>query len=516
MCKIDKYLLLHLRIMGDSVGMECGVFSAIDFEGNPIFPHVYWGMRAQNHRGHQSHGFLTFDGKFNVYRNLDLIPKIKKKDIQEWLDRLPGHVGIGNVRYTTSGRLDEEALIRGTQPVLVDTGKLRLAVSFNGNIVNTVQLKKEICNTFPDFSYECDAEIVCEKLAIELIRGSDLRSAVRACMEEVEGAFSVSGITQEGELFAFKDPYGLRPLCSGCSPDGKVCAFSSETVGLDINGFDHGFEIEPGEFVMATKEGFEREQVVTKKQKALCAFEFAYFARPDSKLNGKYVYEVREEFGRNLGREYSDIVKGADLILSLPETSDDAAFGLHEETGMRWERCARRHRYVTDRAFILLSQERYSTINRKINIVDHKLAGKNLIVVDDSIVRGDTTKVLVEKMRKMGAKKIHLFITFPRIIGPCFYGIAMATYGELIGSTREPDEIAKAIGADSVNYQSIDGFVKATGMQKDELCFGCVTGKYPTPLAQRLASWMRRRFEGGHKETGRIYEIDVENLAKNE
>ncbi len=500
--------------MDDSVGMECGVFSAIDFERNPIFPYVYWGMRAQNHRGHQSHGFLTFDGKFNVHRSLDLIPKIKKKDTQEWLTRLPGHIGIGNVRYTTSGRLDEEALIRGTQPVTVETDKVKLAVSFNGNIVNTVQLKKELCKTFPDFSYECDAELICRKLAIELSQGRELQSAVKTCMEEVEGAFSVSGITQEGDLFAFKDPYGLRPLCSGCNPDEKICAFSSETVGLDINGIQHGFEVKPGEFVTATKGGFEREQIVPTTRKAMCAFEFAYFARPDSKLNGKYVYEVREGFGRNLGKEYSDIVKDSDLILSLPETSDDAAFGLHEKTGLRWERCTRRHRYVTDRAFILLSQERYSTINRKINIVDHKLAGKNLIVIDDSIVRGDTTRVIVEKMRRLGAKKINLFITFPRIIGPCFYGIDMATYGELIGSTREPEEIARVIGADSVNYQSIDSFVKATGMREDELCFGCVTGKYPTALAQRLANWMRRRFESGHKETGRIYEIDVENLAE--
>lgn len=499
--------------MDDSVGMECGVFGAIDFKKKPIFPHVYWGMRAQNHRGHQSHGFLTFNSKFHVYRNLDLIPKIKKKDIQEWLTRLPGHVGIGNVRYTTSGRQNEEALIKGTQPMTVETEKLRLAVSFNGNIVNTGQLKKELCKTFRNFSYECDAELICRKLAVGLMKSHDLQSAVKKCMEEVEGAFSVSGITQEGDLFAFKDPYGLRPLCTGCNSHGNICAFSSETVGLDINGFNQGFEVKPGEFVLATKGGFEREHLVANRRKALCAFEFAYFARPDSKLNGKYVYEVREGFGRNLGREYSDIVKDADLVLSLPETSDDAAFGLHEETGLRWERGTRRHRYVTDRAFILLSRERYSTINRKINIVDHKFAGKNLIVVDDSIVRGDTTRVVVEKMRKLGAKKIHLFITFPRIIGPCFYGIDMATYGELIGSTREPEQIAKVIGADSVNYQSMDGFVKATGMQKDELCFGCVTGEYPTPLAQRLANWMHRKFENGYEEKGRIYEIDVENLV---
>ncbi len=499
--------------MENSVGMDCGVFSAIDFKRKPIFPYVYWGMRAQNHRGHQSHGFLSFDGRFHTHHSLDLIPKIKKNDIQQWLDRLPGYIAIGNVRYTTSGKLDEEALIRGTQPVLVKKGKLKLAISFNGNVVNTVQQKKELCKAFPDFSYECDAELICRKLAVELVEKRDLQSAVKSCMNEIEGAFSVTGITPDGNLFAFKDVHGLRPLCGGCDHDRNVRAFSSETVGLDINDFVRDFEIRPGELVMATKDGFEHDQLVATRKKAFCAFEFAYFARPDSKLNGKYVYEVREKFGRNLGNEYPDIVKDADLILSLPETSDDAAFGLQDGTELRWERCTRRHRYVTDRAFILLSRERYSTINRKINIIDHKLEGKNLIVVDDSIVRGDTTRVVVEKMRRLGVKKVHLLITFPRILGPCFYGVDMATYGELIGSTREPEEIAQAIGADTVNYQSLDGFVKATGMKKDELCFGCVTGQYPTPMAQRLANWMRRRFESGHKETGRIYEVNVENIT---
>jgi amidophosphoribosyltransferase len=276
---------------------------------------------------------------------------------------------------------------------------------------------------------------------------------------------------------------------------------------LDINDIDHNFELNPGELVIATKEEFKREQLVDSSKKALCAFEFAYFARPDSRMNGKYVYEVREAFGQNLGREYADIAKKCDLIISLPETSDDAAFGLHEETGLRWERATRRHRYVSERAFILLPQERYATIDKKINILDHKLNGKKIIVVDDSIVRGDTTRVVVEKLRKIGVKEIHLFITFPRIIGPCPYGIDMATYSELIGATHGPEEIAEKIGADSVNYQSFEGFVRATGFRRDELCFGCAAGNYPTPLADRLAKKMREQFDKGYKEIGRLYEL---------
>jgi len=482
----------------------CGVFGVQDFEGRKVFPYIYWGLRSQNHRGHQSHGFLTFDGEFHVHRGLDLVPKIGREEIQGWLDRLPGHVGIGNIRYTTSGKTDEQSLVRGAQPLLIQSEKIGVAISFNGNIVNNSQLRRELKKKFPDFFCECDADLICRKLFMGMKNGG-LVSSVRACMREIEGAFSIAGVTKNGELFAFKDPHGIRPLCCGHSEDHKIHAISSETVGLDINGFEHGFEVRPGELVTASKDGFTREQLIRGEKKALCGFEFAYFSRPDSTLEKKHVYEVREDFGRNLGRE-SDIAKKVDMVMSIPETGDDAAYGLHEETGVRWERASRRHRYVTERAFILLQRERYSTIDRKVNILDRKIRGKSIAVVEDSIVRGDTTKVIVEKLRKHGAKKVHMFITFPRIISPCFYGIDMATYGELIGARYGPEEIAKIIGADTVNYQSLDDFVRATGLKREELCLGCVTGKYPTPLAQKMADEMKEKFEKGFKETGRIYE----------
>jgi amidophosphoribosyltransferase len=239
----------------------------------------------------------------------------------------------------------------------------------------------------------------------------------------------------------------------------------------------------------------------------LCAFEFAYFARPDSRLGKRFVYEIREEFGRNLTREYPEITKDADLIVSMPETGDDIAYGVHEITGLRWERSIRRHRYVTERAFILLPEERQATIDRKINLLAQKIKGKRILVTEDSIVRGDTTKVVVEKLRRLGATKVHLLITYPRITGPCFYGIDMARYAELIGFRRTPEEIAKEIGADSVNYQSIEGYVKSVDMNEDDLCMACVTGRYPTPLAQKMADEMRANVQKGHKETGRVYEV---------
>jgi len=495
--------------MQDELKIACGVFAAKNLENRPVFSYIYWGLRAQNHRGHQSHGFLTYkDGKFHVHRNLDLVPKIKTSAIQEWFGRLPGSIGIGNVRYTTSGKCDEKSLIKGTQPVTATKNGSKVAISFNGNVVNTFQLRKEIDKKFHRFAYECDSDLICHKLLIELVKRKDLASAVKACMQEVEGAFSVAGITEKGDFFAFKDPHGIRPLCAGHSPDGSTYVFSSETVSLDINGFERDFELEPGELVIVSKNGFERQKLVKDSRKAFCAFEFAYFARPDSRFDDKYVYEVREEFGRNLVKENPDAVKDADMILSVPETGDDSALGVHEASGIRWERASRRHRYVTERAFLLLSKDRTSTIDRKINILGPKVKGKRIIVTEDSIVRSDTTRVIVEKMRRMGAKKVYVFVTFPRIVGPCLYGIDMATYGQLIGSRHSTEEIAKIIGADAVCYQSLEGLVRATGFKQDELCMACLTGKYPTPLAQKIADVMKKRFSEGYEETGRLYEIE--------
>ena len=468
---------------------------------------MYWGLRAQNHRGHQSHGFLTFnEARFYSYKNLDLVPKIKTRAIHEWLERLPGRVGIGNVRYTTSGKCDDESIVQGTQPMTAEANGFKIAVSFNGNIVNTKQLLEEIKHHFPSFSCSCDSDLVCNKLLLELKNGKDLAAAVKATMLSLDGAFSVLGITGDGTFFAFKDPHGIKPLCAGRSADGKTLAFSSETVSLEINGFERDFELEPGELVIASRDGFMRRQLIENPRKAFCCFEFAYFARPDSRFNGKYVYEIREDFGRNIVKEFPEISKDADIVISVPETGDDPAMGVHEASGLRWERASRRHRYVTERAFILLNNERYSTIDRKVNILGSKVTGKRVIVCEDSIVRGDTTKVIIEKLRKSGAKKVYMFVTFPRIIGPCFYGIDMSTYGQLIGSRHDEKEIAQIIGADSVCYQSIENLVKATGCSKDELCMACITGKYPTPLAQEFADKMKKKFLEGYQEKERIYE----------
>ncbi|MGB9805831.1 MAG: amidophosphoribosyltransferase [Thermoproteota archaeon] len=466
---------------------KCGVFG-VSSPNEDAFNYLYWGLIAQNHRGHESYGFLTYSGEGNLNRKigLGLVPKLSEDRFLKWKSSLKGNIGIAHVRYGTSGSRESRThLLEDAQPMVVSIGEKKLGLAFNGNIVNIEWLRKEATKKFNYLMTDSDTELLSRYILSNIGRG--VFDAIELCMANVEGAYSVVGLTSDGEMFAFKDPFGIRPLCFGCDKEKGVKAFSSETVGLNINGLELIRELEPGEAIVISRDNIEKEKIAKNNKKAFCAFEFAYFARPDSVINGKPVYKVREEFGRNLGKRYKDILKEVDLIISIPETSDDAAYGLHEETGIRWERALRRHRFVTQRAFILEPEERVATISRKINIVNDSLKGKKVAVIEDSIVRGDTTRTIIKKLKNSGVKKVYLFVTFPKITHPCFYGIDMATFKELVGFRRKDEEIAKIIGADAVYYQPLEDFVRATGFKKEELCTACITGKYPTELAQKIS-----------------------------
>ncbi len=471
---------------------KCGVFLAASPEGKDVSMFIYWGLIAQNHRGHHSHGILTLSqNTMHRYCDLGLVPPVSRFLSQGLPDKLKGNLGIGHVRYATSGKSDPEILMSEAQPFVLD----RLALAFNGNLVNTRALSEEFKVQGSDVKL----------LLAGLRRGKDLQGSVEDIMENFEGAYSVVGLSAEGELFAFRDPLGIRPLCWG-ERDGELHAISSETVGLDINRIPVKGEIQPGELVTWEDGKLNRIKIKKSGRRALCSFEFAYFARPDSVLDGgKPVYKVREELGRNLAKEYSEIARKVDVVISIPETGDDAAYGFHEETGIPWERAVRRHRFIIDRAFISSVRQRELIISRKVN-VSSQIRGKRVAVIDDSIVRGDTSRKVVKQIREAGAKEVYLFITFPKIVAPCFYGIDMATFSELIGFNRDEDEIARMIGADAVCYQTIDGLVKATGLRKNELCLGCLTCEYPTPLAQQMADKVKQKVLAKEKEMGRIYE----------
>lgn len=479
-----------------SLRESCGVFGAYSESGD-VFPYLYWGMLAQNHRGHQSYGFATLEDIITRRTGLGLIPSSEEGNFAK---ELRGRVGIASVRYATSGPSDAEALQRDAMPLVLSDDDISVAISFNGNIVNIHNLQRRIGAP----SNYSDSHALTHLMLQRMSETGSVAEAAKSCMREIDGSFSVTGMTDNGTLFAFKDPVGIKPLCYGCN--GYVHAFSSESVGLDINGLELQHELRPGELITINDGELCREQLMRPKRKAFCAFEFAYFARPDSKLHSKYVYLARRDFGISLARSFREQASRCDVIISLPETANDAAYGFHEESGLDWDMATRRHRYISQRAFIVDSGSREELLARKMNILKDRIGGKAIAVVDDSIVRGDTTRINVRRFRKTGAREVHLFITFPRIIGPCFYGIDMSTYKELIGASLDPEGIAKELGADSVNYLSIEDYVKATGLRRDELCLGCVTGEYPTPKAMALSIEMRARLEEGKNEDGRIYE----------
>lgn len=493
--------------MLESLSESCGLFGAYNFEGEDVVSSLYWAMISQNHRGHQSYGLLTWDGEFNARNGLGLVPVDDgHRDVQ--FEEMSGSIGIGHVRYATSG--DKDKLREDIQPFFDEIEGKKVAIGYNGNLVNNTQLREELKEKFGNLSSTSDTELLCKKF-LEGFEDGDIYRAVEHCMEDIEGSFSVVGIDEEGRLFAFRDPFGIKPLCYGYDDDREFYGVSSESVGLSINGLEHGGEVKPGELLIISDEGIERKTIVKNEKRAFCSFEYDYFARPDAVFNGRPVYKIREEFGRNLGRENPDITEKADVIVSIPQTADDAAYGLHMETGLPWERAVRKHRYVTSRAFISSSDERNKIIDKKINVDWGKIKGKNIAIAEDSIVRGTTSKRVVRKMKKAGVGDIHLYITFPRIISPCFYGIDMTTYDELIGSDHTPEEIAREIGVKSVNYQSIENFIKATGLDRHELCLGCITEDYPTPLAQKMAERFKAESESGENRPTRIYER-VENV----
>lgn len=478
---------------------KCGIFG-IYSPTEDVFPYLYWGMLAQNHRGHQSHGFATYDNGLEFYTELGLIPPIKEPGQASRVKILPGQVGIANVRYTTSGSSDYDALCMDAMPIMSQGEEESLVISFNGNIVNVRKLQEKAGGS-TDTS---DSHALAALLVQGYEATGSLVEAVKGLMEVADGAYSITGILSDGTLFAFKDPFGIKPLCYGFS-DG-LYAFSSESTGLAINGIEWQRELRPGELLIVKEGTMSQVQVSPSRRQAFCAFEYAYFSRPDSRYNGKYVYQTRRGLGATLARQYRDKVERCEIVVCLPESAIDAAYGFHEESGLRWEMALRRHRYVSQRAFITDGVDRQSVIFRKLNILAPQIVGKRIAVVDDSIVRGDTMRGNIKRLKEAGAREVHLFITYPRIIGPCFYGIDMSTYSELIGARLIPEEMAVELGADSVNYMPVDEYIKETGMRRDQLCIGCISNEYPTQAADNIASAIRERLKNGGSEAGRAYE----------
>ena len=485
---------------------NCGVVGA-RCHREDVISRIYWALLTLNHRGHESYGIATLgsDRQIKVRKGLGLISDLDIETLTSWRKVLDGNLGIGHVRYATSGQISGKMdLLADAQPIIFEYGRRSLCLAFNGNITNLLQLLREFSKENIELGGSSDIHALAYLIARELSE-ADLPDAMKSISEKLDGAYAIVGLTDDGTLFAFRDPHGIRPLSHGLSEDENLYMVASESVALSTNNIlDFSF-VKPGELIMVGEDHVD-SMMIKAEAEAFCAFEYAYFARPDSKLQGKrYVFEIRRELGRNLARRYEEVARRVDVIVPVPQTAEDAAYGFHLETGKPIEPIIVRHRYLRHRAFITPKEQRELILSHKYNLLLDRVKGKRIALIDDSIVRGDTLRHLVCILKAAGAREVHVFSTFPKIANPCFYGIDMATFEELIGFNRGEEEIARLLEADSVNYQRIEDFYKAVGTRK--LCLACVTGRYPTPYAQRIADEGKKLAIEGKRVEGRLFEV---------
>lgn len=479
---------------------ECGVVGAFSFSGANVAPMIYSSLMALQHRGQDSAGMAVFDGKkIKLHRKLGLVSDVFDA---KSIEKLEGFAGIGHVRYPTIGAGGEE----DAQPFLVNYPRKGLALAHNGNLANYGILRAKLDAAGHRLGSTCDIELVLALLANRLHDKEEMFEAIGGIMRDIDGSYSVCGVTGLGELIVFRDPKAIRPLCFG--KKGDTIMFASESVALDINAIPLQGDVKPGEALIITKDGVKSKIVAANPSRSHCMFEYVYFARPDSVIEGKLVYSVRQELGRRLAKSAP---VDADIIVAVPDTSRPAAEGYANVAKIPLVEGLMKNRYI-GRTFIMPNQEkRIQAVRFKLNAVRPLVAGKRVVLIDDSIVRGTTAGPIVQLMRDAGASEVHLRITCPPVIAPCFYAIDLPTYGELIAANKSVSEICKSVGADSLAYLQISDLVDAIGIGKENMCLGCITNSYPTEFGNRIAKLMKedkaQKVRG--KEGVRIWEEKV-------
>jgi len=445
---------------------SCGVFG-IYAPNEDVARLTFFALFALQHRGQESSGIATSDGrKLNVYAKMGLASQVFN---EEALSHLVGNIAIGHNRYSTRGSSREY----NVQPILVGKGSNAIAVAHNGNIINAEHLYEELRDQGYTFNTSTDTEVIAN-----LILSSPEKNwvdRIRYAMHRLQGAYSLTILTKDA-LFGVRDPLGVRPLCLGSIDGGWVIA--SETCALDHIGASFIRKIEPGEIVSITENGVDNYQNEVGRT-ALCIFEYIYFARPDSVIYGRLLSTARQAMGAGLAQEHP---VAADLVIGVPDSATSAGIGYSRQSGIPIGEGLIKNRYVA-RTFIEPDQRiRDLGVKLKFNPLPHTLEDKRLVVVDDSIVRGTTTPSVVKILRRAGAKEVHMRICAPPIRYPCFFGVDMATRGELIAAQKSIPEIRDFIGADSLGYLSLEGLIKAVALPRDTFCLACFTGDYPIPI----------------------------------
>jgi amidophosphoribosyltransferase len=453
--------------MSFEINESCGVFGIYTREDD-VAKLTYYALYALQHRGQESAGIAVSDGKETLMlKDMGMVSQVfSERD----LNNLKGHLAIGHVRYSTTG----SAFWENAQPVQVPRHGGSVFVAHNGNLINTVELRDELKAEGVRFRSTSDTEVV----AVMLARSQEplLVDAVKEVMPRLTGAYSLVIMTEE-RLVGVRDPYGIRPLCVGRYMDGY--AVSSESAGLDIIGAEYIREIAPGEMAIIDDDGLRFEMATEASKPSLCIFEFIYFARPDSIMYDTYLYHARKHMGMSLADEAP---VEADVVMPIPDTGVPAAIGYSQASGIAFGEGLIKNRYI-GRTFIQPTQAiRQLGVRLKLNPLIHDIDGKRLVVVDDSIVRGNTTKEIVKMLKDAGAEEVHMRISSPPDKYPCFYGIDTAIRKELIASSRRVEDIRRFIGADTLHYLSMENLVKATRRPKEIFCTACFDGEYPVPV----------------------------------
>ncbi|HET6498369.1 MAG TPA: amidophosphoribosyltransferase [Coriobacteriia bacterium] len=449
----------------------CGVFG-VYAPGEDVARLTYFGLHALQHRGQESAGIAVGDGDtVTVTKNLGLVSRVFTESD---LDSLTGSVALGHTRYSTTG---SSTSWENAQPHLSAIGHQVIAVAHNGNLVNTGELRDSLKGNGVRFRSTTDSEVIATLIGHFTQKHHHIREGIRDTMNLIRGAYSVVLITEEA-LYAFRDPYGIRPLVLGALRQGGWVV-SSETCGLDIVGATHERDIAPGEMVKLSAAGLEAEQAVPAEKPSLCIFEFIYFARPDSVLYDCTLYEARQRMGAALA---AHAPVEADLVIGVPDSGVPAAVGFAQASGLPFGEGLIKNRYV-GRTFISPTQSiRQQGIRLKLNPLPHVIEGKRLVVVDDSIVRGNTSRKLVQLLRDAGAAEVHMRITSPPVRWPCFFGIDTDTQEQLIASAKSIEEVREFIGADSLAYLPHEDLVASTGRDAEDFCTACFDGAYPLEI----------------------------------
>ena len=464
--KLEKNTLSH------SLHEECGVFGMYDLDGNDVASTIYYGLFALQHRGQESCGIAVSDtcgpkGKVTVHKDMGLVNEVFTQDI---LDSMKGDIGVGHVRYSTAGASTRE----NAQPLVLNYVKGTLGLAHNGNLINANDLRKELEYTGAIFQTTIDSEVIAYHIARERLNSKTVEEAVKLAAKKIKGAYALV-VMSPSKLIGARDPFGFKPLCIGKRDNAYILA--SETCALDTLGAEYVRDVLPGEVVTITPEKgivSDTSLCLPKGQEARCIFEYIYFARPDSQIDGVGVYHSRIMAGRFLA---IDSPVEADLVVGVPESGNAAALGYALESGIPYGKAFVKNGYV-GRTFIKPKQSnRESSVKIKLNVLREAVEGKRIIMIDDSIVRGTTSDRIVRMLREAGATEVHVRISSPPFLWPCYFGTDIPEREQLIAYNRTIDQIREVIGADSLGYLEIPRLEEiADGLS---ICKGCFTGKYP-------------------------------------